>query len=370
MIGIDATGMWGQTFGIHIYAAQLVENLLLNPDTQNRYRIYCRREVPSQFRHGRTNNEFPVAPFRNRKICEQVWLSAQLATKSVSLFHATFGKPLFCPAPYIITVHDLFVVRFPEKYPAWLKAYHRIAIENAAKSAEFIITVSEYSKRDIMEYLGIPEDRIKVIPLAVDKKRCQPATESRQQGIRSTYNLPKRFILHVGGFSQIKNTVRVVEAFNKLLEDDGEEELGLVFAGSSGGSEYTRTFDTVMKYGLEKKVTFTGYLPDSHLSPLYSAAHCVIVSSLIEGFGLPVLESLQCGTPVICSHAGSLPEVAGDAAIYFPPTDTDAITNAMSQMVSDRDIYLNVKSKAIQQAGKFSWESTASETYKVYQQFV
>ena len=369
MIGIDATGMWGQTFGIHIYAGKLVENLLSHHADKDPYRIYCRREVPAQFMRIKTKTNFQIAPFVNRKVCEQLWLSAQLTTKPVDLFHATFGKPLVCPVPYIITVHDLFVVRFPEKYPAWLRAYHRLAVEKAAKSAEFIITVSEYSKQDIMEYLDIPEDRIKVIPLAADKDRFRPASASQIKIVSTAYNLPGKFILHVGGFSPIKNTVRTVEAFHGLLNDRNDEDLGLVFAGSTGGSEYSRTQDAVRKYGLEKRVIFTNYLPDEHLTPLYSAAHCVIIPSLIEGFGLPVLESLQCGTPVICSESGSLPEVAGNAAIYVTPSDTDSITKAMIEMVFDSDIYSKLKSRTLNQASKFSWERTASETYKIYKQF-
>ena len=115
---------------------------------------------------------------------------------------------------------------------------------------------------------------------------------------------------------------------------------------------------------------FTDYLPDEHLTPLYSAAHCVIIPSLIEGFGLPLLEALQCATPVICSDGGSLPEVAGDAAIIFPPTDTDAIADAMLQVVSNDDVYADLKRKTVIQASKFSWARTASETYKVYKKFI
>ncbi len=338
MIGIDATGWWGDTHGIHVYARQLAENLLALYGESQTFRVYCRRQVPSEFSHYTHNAEFPVAPFSDRKFCELFWISSQLLFQKVDLFHATYGKPLYCPSPLVMTVHDLFLMRFPEKYSAVWKAYHRIAVENGAQKADLIHTPSEFTKHDIIELLGVSEDRILVIPHAVDKNRFQPVSAEQQQAVISTHCLPTRFVLHVGGFSPVKNTVRIVEAFHRLLNESVHEDLGLVFAGGTGGSQYKATVDAVEQYKLRKRVTFTGYIPDNHVVALYTAAQCVILPSLMEGFGLPVLESFSCGTPVICSDRGSLPEVAGKGAILIPAQDSEAMADAMNNVLCDEDL--------------------------------
>ncbi|MGB0910106.1 MAG: glycosyltransferase family 4 protein [Nitrospirales bacterium] len=366
MIGIDATGWWGETHGIHVYARQLAENLLALYGDSQAFRVYCRREIPREFSQYTHNNEFPTAQFSDRKICEQFWLSYQLLTRKDDLFHATYGKPLYCPSKLVITVHDLFLMRFPEKYSSVWKAYHRIAVEHGAQKADLIHTPSEFTKQDIIELLGISEDRVQVIPHAVDKNRFQPATTERQQAVISRYKLPKRFILHVGGFSPVKNTVRIVKAFHQLLNESTHEDLGMVFAGGTGGSQYKATVEAVIKYKLEGRITFTGYIPDDDVVALYTAAQCVMLPSLMEGFGLPLLESFSCGTPVICSDRGSLPEVAGKGAILIPAQDSEAMADAMNNVLSDEHLRTELIQHAVLQAQKFSLRRTAQETYQSY----
>jgi len=366
LIGIDATGWWGATYGIHFYARQLAENLLSLYGDSQAFRVYCRRKVPHQFAQYTHTAEFPVAPFSNRKFCEQFWLSSQFLFHDVDLFHATYGKPLYCPGRFVITVHDLFLMRFPDMYSAAWKAYHRLAVENGARKADLIHTPSEFTKQDIIELLGIAADRVQVIPHAVDQDRFRPASSKQQQAAISTYKLPKRFVLHVGGFSPIKNTVRVVEAFHRVVNESAHKDLGLVFAGGTGGSQYKATLDAVARYKLEGHVTFTGYVPDDHVVALYTAAQCLILPSLIEGFGLPVLESFACGTPVICSDQGSLPEVAGKGAILVPAQDSEAMAEAMNSLLSDDRLRTELMQNAALQSKKFTLKRTAQETYQSY----
>ncbi len=366
MIGIDATGWWGDTYGIHVYARQLTENLLSQYGDSQAFRVYCRRKVPDPFAPYAPTTEFPVAPFSNRKFCEQFWLSSQFLFRKVDLFHATYGKPLYCPGKFVITVHDLFPMRFPDEYPATFKAYHRLAVENGARKADLILTPSEFTKQDIIKFLSITADRVHVIPLAVDQKEFRPASAEHQQQAISTYKLPERFVLHVGGFSPIKNTVRLVEAFHQIVNESTLKDLGLVFAGGTGGSQYQATLDAVAQHKLEGRVTFTGYVPDDHVVALYSAAQCLIIPSLMEGFGLPVLESFACGTPVICSERGSLPEVAGKGAILVPAQDSELMAEAMNSLLNNERLRADLIQNAELQSTKFSWERTAQKTYQAY----
>jgi len=363
-IGIDATGLWGMTFGIHIYAGRLIEHLLpLAPEHD--FTIYCRKAVPASFQDLHPRVRFRVAPFRHRKFCEQVWLSYEMGGADLSLFHATFGRPLYCPAPVVITVHDLFTLRHPERYTALLRTYTRVAIERAARRAAAIVTPSEASRRDVIELLGVPGERVTTVPLGVDLDRFRPPTPGEIAAVRARHGLPGRFLLHVGGFSPIKNTERLAAAFARVCREPALAGVGLVFAGKRNW-QYRATLAAVQRLGIADRVTFTGYFPEEDLPALYGAAEALLYPSLIEGFGLPVLEAFACGTPVLTSDRGSLPEVAGDAALTVDPEAGEALADAMLRLARRPGERAELAACGRRRVRAYTWQRTAERTLEVY----
>jgi glycosyltransferase involved in cell wall biosynthesis len=229
-IGIDATGLHGMTFGIHVYAGRLVESILAKDD-RHRFTIFCRKDIPPSFLGRHPKVSFRIAPFGNRKFCEQCWLSWELARAPVGLFHATYGGPLYAPSPIVLTVHDLFHLRYPDRYPRWRRLYTRTAVVRTARRARAIITVSEATRRDVIDLLGIAPERVTTIHSGVDFDQFRPASAPERALVLRRHSLPSRYFLHVGGFSPIKNTERIVEAFAHACREPALRDVHLVFAG-------------------------------------------------------------------------------------------------------------------------------------------
>lgn len=365
MIGIDATGVYGDTFGIHNYVGRLVERVLPAAQDQ-RFTIYCRRSVPGSFRDLHPGVDFRVAPFRKRKICEQVWLPFQLWDSGLSVFHATYGCPVYCPVPLVLTVHDLFVKRYPERYPAWWRAYAQVAIERPASQAAAIVTPSDATRRDVIELLEVSPEKVTTIPLGVDQERFRPLPQEDIDEVRERYGLPDRFFLHVGGFSPVKNTVRIVEAFAQVCREKELSDVCLVFAGKKSW-RHSETVEAAQRHGIEDRVIFTGYFPDEDLAALYCAAELFIYPSIIEGFGLPILEAFACDTPVVTSNCTALPEVAGDAAVQIDPESTEMLAENLIRLARQPDERTALAARGRERVQDFTWERMAKKHLEVYQ---
>jgi glycosyltransferase involved in cell wall biosynthesis len=233
------------------------------------------------------------------------------------------------------------------------------------RAADAVIAVSECTKRDAIRFYRIPEEKITVIYEGVNP-RFRPASPEAIAAVRARYGLPERFILYVGTIEPRKNLTTLLEAFHHLL---ATYDLRLVIVGKKGWL-YERFFRRLRELGLENRVLFTGYVPDEDLPAIYSAADLFVFPSLYEGFGLPVLEAMACGTPVICSNTSSLPEVAGDAALLVDPTDARALTGAMEQVLTNERLWATLRAKGMERARGFTWEKAAYRTWEVYQQVI
>src|SRR6266511_1033138 len=307
---------------------------------------------------------------------EQVWweqagIVRAGARERIDLLHCPYwSNPLWSPWPTVVTVHD--VIQFVLKEYAWRKISRLYfgLVSRAARRADAIITVSECSKRDIVKLLRLPPERIHVIGNAVDEDTIYPVRDAwLLANMRERYGIGSRFILYFGGFDMRKNVPRLIEAYAQLPEAL-RREYQLVISGRYqhlGHPLFPDPRVTVDRLGLEGNVVFTGQIREQDKAPLYSAATVFAFPSLYEGFGMPVLEAMACGTPVVTSNRSALPEVVGDAGLLVDPTDPDALGAALLQLLSDRALRADLSERGLQQARSFSWRATAERTLAAYQ---
>ncbi|MDW8060104.1 MAG: glycosyltransferase family 1 protein [Thermomicrobium sp.] len=269
--------------------------------------------------------------------------------------------PLALARPGIVTVHDVAFLHFPEHYPAAKRWYLRLMTGLSVRRARRVIAVSEQTQRDLVLAYGLAPHRVTVIPNGIDPDWTR-VPEHDLARWRAERGLPERFLLFVGTIQPRKNLARLVEALARLGD---QLDWPLYVVGARGWKE-NPVFRTVQETGLGDRIVFVGYVLPQELRYWYSAATIFVYPSLYEGFGLPVLEAMACGTPVITSDRSALPEVAGDAAVLVDPTDPAAIAAAIRELVRDEGRRLALAQAGRQRARTFSWERTAQETVRVY----
>ncbi len=263
----------------------------------------------------------------------------------------------------VVTVHDVFAWSCPGTSTLLDTLIYRHWLPRVLPRVDTVITDSQASKADIVRFLGIPAARVRVIYVGVSAA-FRPASQSEIAVVRSSYGLSDRYILFVGSVEKRKNLRGLLRAYACLRRM--EETCPLVVAGVRR-RKYTAIMETLWELDLEKHVIFTGYVPDADLPALYSGADLFVFPSLYEGFGLPPLEAMACGTPVVCSNAASLPEVVGDAAITVDPYDVEGLAEAMRRVLTDANLRQELREKGLQRAKQFTWERAARETIAVYQ---
>jgi glycosyltransferase involved in cell wall biosynthesis len=287
---------------------------------------------------------------------------------AVEIFHATnhllahFGQ-----ARTVYTLHDLIFLHYPAYHLPYNRWYLTFAMPRYLRAADMVITPSECSRQDAIKFYGLPESKIKVIyeaPAPTFKPVADPATLLQ---VRQKYELPEKFILHVGTIEPRKNLNRLLDAFKPLLSD--WPELKLVLVGKKGWL-YDSFFQHLQTLGLQDCVIFPGYVAEADLPAFYQLAQLFVFPSLYEGFGLGPIEAMACGTPVISSNKSSLPEVVGEAGILIDPTDTAGLSFALRRVLNDGDLRANLKQRGLRQARKFSWAKTAAELEQVYRSLI
>ena len=304
---------------------------------------------------------------------EQVGLRRACAEEGVDLLHSPyFASPLVPNVPTVVTVHDVIPLILPRygRSPH-ARAYVKL-VSAAVRRARAIITVSEASKRDIVRALGIPDERIHVVYNAVDSNLRQICDEAALEGVRDAHGIGGDYLLYFGGFDERKNVERIVRAYlaarSRFLRP-----CQLVLAGSLNlvGEHplYPDPRPLIHKLDLEGQVIVTGRISEEEKPLLYSAATAFVFPSLYEGFGIPVLEAMACGAPVITSNVSSLPEVAGDAALMADPTSIEALAEAMVRLVNEEPLREELRRRGFQRVvGRFNWEASALKTLEVYRQ--
>jgi glycosyltransferase involved in cell wall biosynthesis len=282
------------------------------------------------------------------------------------IFHATEHLlPRLRRIRSVFTLHDLIFRFDPGSHLPLNRIYLNTMMPRFLRAADAVIAVSECSKRDAVRLYGTPAEKIHVIPEGVDV-RFKPMTRQQIDQVWAKYNLPERFVVCVGTIEPRKNYPLLFEVLAARREQ-GLDTWPLVIAGKSGWL-YKPIFQRVTELGLQDLIRFTGFFPDDDLPALYNAATLLAMPSRYEGFGLPILEAMACGTPVICSSTSSLPEVAGEAALLAPPDDVRAWAEAIARVMSDDALRLQMRERGAAQAARFSWENAAWRTIEVYRQ--
>ena len=302
----------------------------------------------------------PVA----RILWEQTGLPASAARRRVQLLHGTVNViPAAFRGPKIATVHDLSFLRFPEQFPPMKARYLRYAVDLSAQRATHLIAVSEHTRRDVVELLRVPEERISVVYSGASPD-FRPLPHSRAEEFRQTHFEGRPLILHVGTLQPRKNVDVLIRSFAHLRQTrDIPHVLALVGAR---GWMYRELFDLVVDAGVTEHVRFVDFVPSGDLPLWYNSADLFAYPSAYEGFGLPVLEAMACGIPVVTSATSALTELAGDAAVTVPPGSQEALQLALMRVLEDEQLRADMCRRGLARAAGFTWSRTARETAEVY----
>lgn len=296
-----------------------------------------------------------------RIVWEQVAQPFQLG--SFDLVHAqAFVSPLLTVKPHIVTVYDLSFVHFPAALSAARRLYLRLLTPLSCRRARRIIAISTSTKNDLVRTYGISPDKIDVALGGYDASRFVPLPHEQVEAFRRDQNLPDRFWLFVGTLEPRKNLVTLIHAYAALPKAD---RLPLIIGGGKGWL-YDDIFAAIDAHGLHDEIRLAGFLPAETLPLWYNSAETFVYPSIYEGFGLPVVEAMACGTPVITSTASSLPEAAGSAALLVNPDDTSALTESLRRAAQDAAWRLSARDAGLAQAALFSWRTTAERTIESY----
>jgi len=300
------------------------------------------------------------APLR-RLLWEQ--FAQPWALGEFDLYHAlAFAGPVILRAPMVVTVYDLSFIHYPQYLPASRRFYLRLFTGLTCRRARQVLTISESTARDVMATFGLPPERIAVTWCGHDADRYHPLPPEDIAAFKRARGLPERFWLYIGTLEPRKNLTTLFEAYAALPRS---KRLPLLIGGGKGW-QYDSIFATVERLGLSREVEFKGFLPTEELPLWYNSAELFVYPSLFEGFGLPVLEAMACGTPVIVSAASSLPEVAGDAGLTVPPLDVDAWRAALARAAGDADWRSEARDRGLERAACFTWARTAEQTIAAY----
>jgi glycosyltransferase involved in cell wall biosynthesis len=355
-IGIDASITKLNQAGSGVYASSLID-ALRRVDSSNTYHLFAGR-------HKRQMGQRKTFRSRIETIYHDIaWthlvLPYQAWQTGIDVLHVPSSvMPLFSPCPTVISILDTTALAMPQHFNVWQRHYSRLLMPLSARRASMIVTISEQSKRDIVERLNVQPGKVAVTYLAASPA-FQPVSGQAIAEVKQRYGL-KSFILTVGTLEPRKNLSRLLQAYAWLNCSHQ-----LVHVGPKGW-QYDNILAQLDRLGLRERVRLLGYVPLDDLVGLYNAASLFVYPSLYEGFGLPILEAMACGCPVVTSNVSAMPEVAGEAAMLIDPYDVQAIAGAIQRVLGDPALADRMREQGFAQARRFSWERCAQETIGVY----
>jgi glycosyltransferase involved in cell wall biosynthesis len=367
-IAIDATSVPRQRAGAGTYIYNLVQ-ALAQVDRDNTYFVFAKPETFDA--RDLERDGFRLVPVRlpsrlARMLWEQATLPVHLRRLNVDVLHSPHYTTPLAPGPWrrVVTFHDVTFFLLPGRYPVLRRLYFQGASRAGARLADLVIAVSETVKSDLVRHLSLPAETVRVVPLAPGAGFRPLDDSARMEAVRERYGLPLRFILNVGTLEPGKNQATLVRAFHRLKAQGLEQ--GLVIAGQRGWM-YEKLFRLVDDLGLREDLRFVGYLPDDDLAAVYSMADLFVFPSLYEGFGLPPLEAMACGLPVVASSAPALAEVLDGAALLVDARDVSALADASARALRDRRLRSRLRRQGLERASQFSWQRTARGTVAAYE---
>jgi len=365
-IAIDARGinLYNGT-GIGTYTENVLKNLI-DLDTTNNYHIFWTGNNYESIK--KENCKIVMTSKKHQRFFEDHYFPENISRENIDIYHMPqngigFSEEVSCKK--IITIHDLIPYVMPETVGRGYLLKFLKEMPLIIGGSDGIITVSEFSKRDILKFFPIDENKIFVTPLAADKKYTPLDKKYCSNFLRDTYKLNKPFILYLGGFSERKNVSSIITAFSKIYKELNNEYNLVIVGGYKDASQRLVKLTNELK--IDSQVIFTGFVPEEHLPIFYNSCDAFIYPSFYEGFGLPPLEAMNCGTPVIASNLTSIPEVVGDGGILINPYDISEISLAIGNLLSSQKLREELSYKALKRAKDFSWQNTALNTLKVYE---
>jgi len=358
-IGFDARAI--RYRGIGTYSRNLLSHLA---GSDIEFVVFCQDQEkdtipPSDSFTLVSANMSPLAPHGRAAFRDLVKRSG------VDLLHVPSSwAPTPVPVPFVSTVHDVTPLLYPRSLPRVLRLRYKRQLGRTLQEARRIITVSQISFSALSAYAGVDAAKVRVIHNGVSERFRPQTTPETLLAVRHRYALPERFVFWVGDFRPEKNLVFLIQAWARL-QKRLPEALPLVLAGAQAG-EFQKLKKDVGRHGIEGAVLFPGFIRDDDLPAVYSAATVFVFPSLYEGFGLPPLEAMACGTPCVVSNSSSLPEVTGSAALLFNPTSLDDFEDCMLRVLTQPDLYERLQRAGLKQSALFPWSKAAGETLQVY----
>jgi glycosyltransferase involved in cell wall biosynthesis len=278
-----------------------------------------------------------------------------------------YTGPLFCPVPIVVTIHDVSFMEYPHFLPAPRAFQLQLSTRHTLKQAAKIITISEFSRQHIARAFHIDPDAIAVTPLAAQESFRVMNRDLAARMVQERLGIERPYILHVGDLHPRKNQIGLIQAFRELLAAHPNLPHLLVLAGKHTWFA-PKVLEQVRRSGLEDRIILPGFVEDDFLPALYNAAEVFVFPSFYEGFGLPVVEAMACGRPIVCSSATALPEVVDGAGLFFDPHNVGEQTRALRDILVDPELSRRMERKSLQRAAFYDWRETARQTLEVYHQ--
>ncbi len=364
-IAIDAR-KW-RDYGIGTYVRNLVRHLA-RIDRETTYFLLCDQTDASTLRDLAENFEPVVDGSRGYTVREQLTIPLQMRRLGVDLLHSPhYVAPVIGLVPTVVTIHDCIHLLFPQYLPnRFASRYAHFMIGRAVRKSARVLTVSDASRHDIIQFFPEADpERISVIPNAIDPSVFEDPGEEERRRVKERYQIGSRFVLYAGNIKPHKNLERLIDAFGSLKRAGGLDDLTLLIIGDEI-NQYTSLRRCVEAAGVRQDVRFFGFVPDRTLSALYRMASVFAFPSLYEGFGLPPLEAMACGTPVVTSRLSSLPEVVGDAALLVDPYSVEDIAAAIRRLLADDELRSRLIERGYERAASFSWERSVRAIHETY----
>lgn len=365
-IAIDARGInFYSGTGIGTYTENVLKNLI-DINTTNNYHIFWSGSNYESIK--KENCKIVMTSKRHQRFFEDHYFPESIAKENIDIYHMPqngigFSEEISCKK--VVTIHDLIPYIMPETVGKGYLLKFLKEMPLIIGGSDGIITVSEFSKRDILKFFPIDENKIFVTPLAADKKYAPLDKIYCRNFLKDVYNLTDPFILYLGGFSERKNVASLLTAFSKVYKDLNKKYNLVIVGGYKDSSQ--RLVELTNELKINSHVIFTGFVPEEHLPIFYNGCDTFVYPSFYEGFGLPPLEAMNCGTPVIASNLTSIPEVVKDGGVLINPYDISEISFAIGNLLSNDKLRADLSYRGLKRASEFSWQNTALNTLKVYE---
>ncbi len=365
-IGIDLSSVCRRTSGIEYYALH-VARALLQADKENEYVLFFSKETHPELRQPHLEFEERICPVGNQIFCEQIWLPLTAANESLDLIHF----PAFPPSPLnwgrtVLTVHDATVWRLPDTTSKKGRCYFKGLYKLSMGRSKRVVTYSQNSRDEISRFASLPKEKIVAIYPAANEVFQPMRNENRLRTTERELGLPRHFILTVGTIEPRKNHLTLIQVYETLRRRYGFKHKLVIVGRKAWG--YKQLIGRINRSLYKDDILLTGFIPTSQLVAVYNLAQLFIYPSVYEGFGLPPLEAMSCGCPVVASNSSSLPEVVADAGILIDPYDVEAMAEAVTRLLEDGSLRETMITKGFDRARTFTWEKAALATLRVYRE--